>query len=166
LTVTTWEGRYEYEVLSPPSATEFANCCCPSPEEKDNGFSLRHASPESAAPPCPRRERTLSATASLRRLLAPFPNLIWLVALSSPQLTLRNVVSNRELFEMVQTSTMAWKQGLSHIAEDKRLALLLDDMQSHFDVMLRDAVQQTNNASDMDDKPAPAGGRPHPGRPR
>jgi len=88
-----------------------------------------------------------------------FPNLVWLVALSSPKLTLRSIVSNNELFEMVKTSTAAWKKRkptLSHIPQGQQLTLLLEDMQAHFSLMLRDAAQQIYNESDMDDKPEPA----------
>ncbi|WP_126220984.1 hypothetical protein [Burkholderia vietnamiensis] len=87
-----------------------------------------------------------------------FPNVIWLIVLSSPKLTLRSVVTNHELFKMVVDSAGTWrkrKSTLQRLSKSDQFAVLLADVQSQFDEMLRDYAQQRSNANEMDDKPIP-----------
>ncbi|MBY4869823.1 hypothetical protein K6W76_25535 [Burkholderia anthina] len=89
-----------------------------------------------------------------------FPNVIWLIVLSSPKLTLRSVVTNHELFKMVGESAGTWskrKSTLQGLSKSEQFAVLLTDVQAQFDGMLRDYAQQMSSASEMDDKPTPTG---------
>ncbi|MBY4804633.1 hypothetical protein [Burkholderia cepacia] len=89
-----------------------------------------------------------------------FPNVIWLIVLSSPKLVLRSAVTNHELFKMVVESAGTWskrKSTLQRLTKSEQFAVLLTDVQVRFDEMLRDYAQQMCNENEMDDKPALTG---------
>ncbi|WP_197378053.1 hypothetical protein [Ralstonia pseudosolanacearum] len=85
------------------------------------------------------------------------PDLAWLVVLSSPKLTLRSIIPNDELFNIVREAKQTWgteKASLGHLPKSARVSPLLASMQAYLEQMVRDVAQQVSNATDMADKPA------------